>query len=102
MTAPSPQRLRRRLDHPIIFLRWLLLSALIGVVAGGVSTAFYYAFFAVSDLRHHHPWLIFLLPVGGLAIAALYHVCGMDKDRGTNYVLAAVRENAAIRLRTAP
>ena len=100
--TPETEKLRRRLDHPLVFLRWLLFAVLIGLVAGGVSTAFYYAFIAVSDLRHANPWLIFLLPVGGLAIAGLYHVTGMDADRGTNFVLAAVRENAAIRLRTAP
>ncbi|MGN0968725.1 MAG: chloride channel protein, partial [Oscillospiraceae bacterium] len=104
MNPPSglAPRLRRLTDHPLIFLRWLLFAAVIGLVAGGVSTAFYYAFAWATGLRTAHPWLLWLLPVGGVAIVLLYRVCGMERDRGTNFVLVAVRENAALPLRTAP
>lgn len=95
-------RLRRLFDHPLVFLRWLLFAAVIGLVAGGVSTAFYFAFARVTGLRAAHPWLLWLLPVGGVAIVLLYRVCGIERDRGTNFVLVAVRENAALPLRTAP
>ena len=100
--SASAQRLRRLIDHPLVFVRWLLFAAVIGLVAGGVSTAFYYAFTWVTGLRMAHPWLLWLLPVGGVAIVLLYRVCGMERDRGTNFVLVAVRENAALPLRTAP
>ena len=39
---------------------------------------------------------------GGVAIVLLYRICGMEKDRGTNLVLVAVRENQPLRLRMAP
>ena len=100
--SASAQRLRRLIDHPLVFVRWLLFAAVIGLVAGGVSTAFYYAFTWVTGLRMAHPWLLWLLPVGGVVIVLLYRVCGMERDRGTNFVLVAVRENAALPLRTAP
>lgn len=93
---------RRLLDHPLTFVRWLVFSAVIGLAAGGVSTAFYYAFVWVTGLRAAHPALLFLLPAGGAAIVLLYRVCRVERDRGTNLVLAAVRENAALPLRTAP
>ena len=44
-------------------------------------------------LREANPWLLWLLPLGGVAIVLLYRICGMEKDRGTNFVLVAVREN---------
>ena len=100
--ADLPRSPRAFIDHPLAFLRWLLFAAIIGVVAGGVSTAFYYAFVWATELRIAHPWLLWLLPVGGVAIVLLYRVCGMARDRGTNFVLIAVRENAALPLRTAP
>ena len=100
--ANLPRSPRALFDHPLAFLRWLLFAAIIGVVAGGVSTAFYYAFLWATELRIAHPWLLWLLPVGGIAIVLLYRVCGMSRDRGTNFVLVAVRENAALPLRTAP
>ena len=96
-------KLRRDLlEQPLTFVKWLAFAGIIGLVAGGVSTAFYYALTGVTDLRIAHPWLIWLLPVGGAAIVLLYRVCGMEKDRGTNFVLVAVRENQPMRLRTAP
>lgn len=90
------------LEHPAVFVKWLIFAGISGLLCGGVATAFYYAFSSVTDLRHANPWLIWLLPVGGLAIVLLYRVCGMEGDRGTNFVLAAVRENQPLRLRTAP
>ncbi len=85
-----------------IFLKWLLFSCIIGMVCGGVGTAFHFAIELVTDLRLEHFWLIWLLPAGGALIALLYRWCGMEKDRGTNFVLVAVRENTPLRLRTAP
>ena len=57
---------------------------------------------AVTGLRGANPWLLWLLPLGGVAIVLLYRVCGMEGDRGTNFVLVAVREDQPLRLRTAP
>lgn len=64
MTPPSEfrQRLRCLADHPLTFVRWLVFAAIIGLVAGGVSTAFYYAFTWATGLRAAHPALLWLLP----------------------------------------
>ena len=86
----------------MVFLRWLLFAAIIGLTAGVVSTAFYYAFHWATVTRTAHPWLLWLLPVGGVIIVLLYRVCGMETDRGTNLVLTTVRENTSLPLRTAP
>ncbi len=96
------RRLRRPAGQLFTFLRWLLFAAVIGLAAGGVSAAFYHAFAWATGLRTAHPWLLWLLPAGGVVIVLLYRVCGMERDRGTNFVLTAVRENAALPLRTAP
>ena len=95
-------RLYRFAEDPMVFLRWLLFAAVIGLVSGTVSTAFYDAFTWATGMRTAHPWLLWLLPVGGAAIVLLYRVCGMEKDGGTNLVLTTVRENTALPLRTAP
>lgn len=103
--TPHPDfkgRIRRGVEDPVVFLRWLLFAAIIGLVAGAVSTVFYYAFHWATLTRTDNPWLLWLLPAGGVAIVLLYRVCGMEKDRGTNLVLTTVRENTALPLRTAP
>lgn len=84
------------------FLRRCAFAVLIGLLVGGVGIAFHFGIDLVTGLRQTHPWLILFLPVGGLAIILLYQACGMEKDRGTNLVLVAVREHEPMRLRTAP
>ncbi|NLH01118.1 MAG: chloride channel protein [Clostridiales bacterium] len=94
--------LLEHIRQPKTFIKWLILSLITGLIVGGVSTGFYYALSYVTALRISNDWLIFLLPIGGIIIILLYRVCQMEKDRGTNFVLVAVRENAAIPLSTAP
>ena len=88
--------------QPAIFVKWLIFACLIGLICGGVGTLFHFAIDAAAELRGEYPWLLWLLPAGGALIVLLYRWCGMEKDRGTNFVLVAVRENEPLRLRTAP
>ncbi|WP_195279476.1 chloride channel protein [Clostridium sp. J1101437_171009_A5] len=95
-------RLSALVAEPASVLKWLIFSGLIGLIVGCVSAAFYHAFFWATSARTTHLWLIGLLPLGGICIVALYRLCGLEKDQGTNFVLVAVRENVPLRLRTAP
>ena len=54
------------------------------------------------QLRSSYSWLLFLLPVAGLAITALYHFCGQSNDRGTNFVIASIHANEETPARVAP
>jgi H+/Cl- antiporter ClcA len=90
------------LENGIVFLKWLLFSCLIGLVVGLVGSAFHYAIEWATEVRAEHDWVLFFLPFVGAVIVLMYKVCGMERDRGTNFVLAAVRENSSMRLRTAP
>ena len=78
-------RLRQLLEQPGTFVKWLVFAGISGVLCGGVATAFYYAFDAVTGLRHANPWLLWLLPLGGVAIVLLYrmltHLCGGSSGR---------------------
>ena len=97
-----PDALRALPEELSDFLRRGLLAVVIGLLVGAVGVAFHYGIDLATELRLAHPWLLCLLPLGGLAIVLLYQVCGMEKDRGTNLVLVAVREHEPMRLRTAP
>lgn len=84
------------------FVRWLLLSCGTGLLVGLVAVAFHHGISLATQLRFAHPAVLLLLPVIGAAIVLLYRVCGMERDRGTNLVLVAVRQAEPMRLRTAP
>ena len=96
------KRARGHVQEGVTFVKWLLYSCLIGVVVGLVAVAFHLGIDLAAELRGEHPNIIWLLPLGGMAIVLLYRVCGMEKDRGTNLVLVAVRDAERLKLRTAP
>lgn len=99
---PSFSALRILPEELADFLQRAVLAAVIGLLVGAVGVAFHYGIDLATELRQEHHWLLFFLPLGGLAIVLLYQVCGMEKDQGTNLVLVAVREHEPMRLRTAP
>lgn len=90
-------------ERLLTFLQWVAMGAGVGLaVGGGVGTAFYYVLQQAAALRGAHPWLLYLLPAGGLAIVFLYRICGVERSRGTDLVLLAVRSPEAIPARMAP
>ena len=89
-------------NNAAAFVKWLLFACLIGGIMGVVGSGFHYAIDWGTGLRQAHRWLVCLLPVAGLVIVASYHVTRMEDDRGTEFVLASVREGKPLRFRTAP
>ena len=81
------------LAHARVGCRWMLLSILIGLCVGAFSSFFAWSLGKVTGLREANPWLLYLLPAGGLVIVALYRACGAKSDKGTNILLHAVQEN---------
>ena len=71
-------------------LKWLILAAIVGYVAGAFSTLFSFVLKAVTSYRKANQWIFYLLPLSGLCIVFLYDKLGKD-DGGTNQVLSTVR-----------
>jgi len=92
----------RHIREGLVFLKWVLYAGFIGVVVGSVAVAFHHGIDWATELRVHVPNVIWLLPAGGVSIVLLYRICHMEKDRGTNLVLVAVRDAERLKLRTAP
>ncbi len=85
-----------------VFFQWILYGGIVGVVVGSVASLFYFCIRWATDARLLHPWLLFLLPLGGIIIAFSYHLFHMDTDRGTNRVLLSVRAEDTLCLPIAP
>ena len=73
------------------FLKWSLIAAVIGAVGGVAGSLFHKSVEYATVLREKHDFLIFFLPLGGLAIAGLYRLCKRSDDTGTNQIFTAVR-----------
>ncbi len=67
--------------------RWLLLTAIVGVLMGSLSAFFLTSLTFVTDVRLEHPWLLYLLPAGGALFAYLYTYFGKNAGRGNNLVI---------------
>ena len=90
--------------HPLVesliyLLRWTAFSLLCGGVGGLLGGLFSRAIAWAAGLQQSQNRLIFLLPFIGVLIVWLYHICGEDKNRGTNMVIAAISEQEKV---TAP
>ena len=86
----------------LVFLKWLAVSVAIGLLIGGIGILFHYSIEWGTMLFKTHGWLLWLLPAGGALIALAYKLCHMEKDKGTNLVLMAVRGTDSISILTAP
>lgn len=92
----SPARLSRTF--------WdISFGATVGALAGAASAGFLWALDRVIAIRTGHPWLLFLLPVFGLASAALYHWYSRESEGGGALILDEVLEfRGRVRSRMAP
>ena len=54
------------------YLSILLISLTLGLCGGVVGAVFFHLFTAVTNLRTANPWLVFLLPIGGLLTVKIY------------------------------
>ena len=84
------------------FLKWGLISILVGLIAGAVGTLFHQSVEYATSFRLAHRWVVWLLPLGGLLIVALYKLGGLKNSIGTNVVLDSVRSPKGVPLALAP
>lgn len=64
--------IRNTLKHQSGFLVLLFIAAVTGVLCGAVGAAFAGSIKYVTNLRAENPWLIYLLPLGGIVSVAIY------------------------------
>ena len=81
--------------------KWLLLATAAGVSCGLVGSAFHMAVEAVTKLREAYPWLLYGLPLAGLAIVGLYKLLGTE-GQGTNDIFNEVHGGGAISILLVP
>ena len=71
------------------FLKWLVIAGVTGSIGGLVGSAFHLSVNWAATFRAAHPWLLWLLPIGGLLIAAIYRLTKME-NKNTNAIIDAI------------
>lgn len=102
MREKCTEILRRMAAYLKVFARRTALSVLIGLLCGGLGGLFHYVVDLSSGMFHAHGWLLYLLPLAGMAIVWLYHRAGIFQDKGANLVLASLRTGETVPARVAP
>ena len=83
-------KLSRAAGFFITFMRWTLISAVIGIICGFFGASFHLSIDLVTEIRMEHSWLIYLLPIGGIIIAFLYRQSHMRRHKGTDNIIESV------------
>ena len=95
-----------KLHHPETyvktFLKWALLGILMGAAGGVLGAVFHHALHFVTHVRSEHTWLVFLLPLAGLATVAIYSLPPLKKNRGTNEIIDAALDGKPVSPLVAP
>lgn len=72
--------------------RWLLLSSVVGGLAGAASSALLAALDWATDTRSAHSWLLWLLPFAGLTVGLVYHHFGKSVEGGNNLLIDEIHD----------
>lgn len=87
------ERLKERVAHigqyAVTLLKWMVLGGVIGLVGGIIGSLFHIGVDTATQTRLAHPWVLYLMPVGGLAIVGLYRLTKTE-GKGTNDIIASV------------
>ena len=72
--------------------KWLLLLIPVSASIGSAVAFFLWSLDCVMRFRWEHPWLLYLLPVAGVGIAALYHGFGKSAEAGNNLIIEQIHK----------
>ena len=83
------------------FFKWTFFGIFIGLLCGAAGAGFAKSIEAVTALRTAQPWLIYLLPAGGIVTVILYKLCKVS-GVGITAVFESVRTSKAVHITLAP
>ena len=73
-------------------LRWIVLGAVVGVLAGLSSAAFLEVLAWATRTQTNHGWLLYLLPVAGLVIGLVYQLWGGCSAAGNSLIIDEIHD----------
>ncbi len=73
-------------------LKWLALIIPMAMAVGSACAFFLWSLDAVTGVRFDHPWLLYLLPLAGVAVGLLYHYYGRSAEGGNNLIMDQIHQ----------
>jgi H+/Cl- antiporter ClcA/PII-like signaling protein len=79
-------------------LKWMFIAVPVGAIVGTAVAGFLWGLDKATQIRWSTdtslglPWLLYLLPVGGVGIGLLYHLFGKSIEGGNNLIMEQIHE----------
>lgn len=84
-------------------LKWVAFTVPMAAVVGSLCALFLWSLDVATQARFSHPWLLYGLPLAGLAVGLVYHWIGRSAEGGNNLIVDQIHEpSAGVPLRMAP
>lgn len=71
----------------LLLFKWIFICALIGVFSGSASALLLASLEWAAQIREHHLWIVWLLPIGGFLVGLSYYYWGNETVKGNNLLL---------------
>jgi H+/Cl- antiporter ClcA len=73
-------------------LKWTILTIPVALIAGSLVALFLWLLDLVTHLQWQYNWLLYLLPLAGVAIWFLYKLWGKNAEAGNNLIMDEIHE----------
>ena len=83
------ERLKHMNLYARVLIKWIAVGSIIGAIGGVIGSLFHIGVHYATLLRQAHPWILYLLPAGGLLIVGIYKLCRLE-GKDTNAVIESV------------
>lgn len=88
--------------YTVTFIKWILIAGLTGIIGGTIGSLFHLSVEYVTSYRVNNSMVLYLLPLGGIAIVFLYNLSHSYDEAGTNLVIDSVRKDGKVPASMAP
>jgi H+/Cl- antiporter ClcA len=96
-------RLREYRLLAVFLIKWICVATPMAMIVGSACALFLWLLELATVTRWHNPWLLYWLPVAGLAVAAIYHLVGKPAEGGSNLIMDQIhRPGGGVPKRMAP
>lgn len=96
------EKVKSTKKYIITLLKWIIIAAITGLLGGLIGSIFHISVEYSTKLRIDNPWIIYMLPFGGLIIVCLYNKSKLGSNLGTNLVIDSVRTDGKVPFSMSP
>lgn len=100
------KRLKSTFEHFFIvsyIFKWTFLVLPVAITVGSIVALFLTLLNYAIGFRFDHPWLLYLLPIAGIFIYALYNYFGKNAEGGNNLIMDEIHKpGGGVPVRMAP